>query len=133
MTIFLLDANVLIALTAREHVHHERVTQWAADVQQIALCPLVEGALIRFAVRLGASVADALQTLRLVRDRPGYEFWPDSLSYADAWLQHVRGHRQVTDAYLASLAGSRPKARLATLEEGLAQARPELTLLIPSA
>lgn len=133
MTTFLLDANVLLALTAYEHVHHERVSRWAADVQQFALCPLVEGALIRFAVRLGASVAEALQTLRLLRERSGYEFWPDSLSYADASLQHVRGHRQVTDAYLASLAGSRPKARLATLDEGLALARPELTLLIPTA
>ncbi len=133
MTTFLLDANVLIALTAREHVHHERVARWAADVQRFALCPLVEGALIRFAVRLGASAAEALQTLRMVSDRPGYEFWPDSLSYADPGLQHVRGHRQVTDAYLASLAGSRPKAMLATLDEGLAQVRPELTFLIPTA
>lgn len=133
MTTFLLDANVLIALTAREHVHHDRVSHWAADVQKFALCPLVEGALIRFAVRLGASAAEAVHTLRLVRERSGYEFWPDSLSYADVSLAHVRGHRQVTDAYLASLAGSRPKAMLATLDEGLAQARPELTLLIPTA
>jgi len=41
---------------------------------------VVEGALIRFAVRLGATVNEARQSLRLVRDRTGYEFWPDSLS-----------------------------------------------------
>jgi len=131
VTTQLLDANVLIALTAREHVHHERVSRWAAGVRHFALCPVVEGALIRFAVRLGASPTAALQSLRLVRERSGYEFWPDSLSYADADLHHVRGHRQVTDAYLASLVGSRPDARLATLDEGLVQARPELTLLVP--
>jgi len=114
VTTYLLDANVLIALTAREHVHHERVSRWAAGVRHFALCPVVEGALIRFAVRLGASPTAALQSLRLVRERSGYEFWPDSLSYADVDLHHVRGHRQVTDAYLASLVGSRPDARLAT-------------------
>ena len=131
MTTFLLDANVLIALTAREHVHHERVTRWAADVQRFAVCPVVEGALIRFAVRLGATVTEARQSLRLVRDRAGYEFWPDSLSYADADLDHVRGHRQVTDAYLASLASAHPGARLATLDEALTRTRPELTTLVP--
>lgn len=131
MTTFLLDANVLIALTALEHVHHERVSRWAAGVRHFALCPIIEGALIRFAVHLGASPTAALQSLRLVRERSGYEFWPDSLSYADADLHHVRGHRQVTDAYLASMVGARPETRLATLDEGLAQARPELTLLVP--
>lgn len=69
MTTFLLDANVLIALTAREHVHHERVTRWAADVQRFALCPIVEGALVRFAVRIGATVTEARQSLGLVRER----------------------------------------------------------------
>lgn len=67
-----------------------------------------------------------------MRDRDGYEFWPDSLSYADAELDQVRGHRQVTDAYLASLAGSRPGARLATMDRGLAKFHPELTLLVPT-
>lgn len=131
MTTFLLDANVLIALTAREHIHHERVTRWAGTIEHFALCPIVEGALIRFAVRLGASVAEAGESLRLVRERPGYEFWPDSLSYVDANLDHVRGHRQVTDAYLASLA-DRPDAKLATLDEALTRAQPELTLLVPA-
>lgn len=132
MTTFLLDANVLIALTAREHVHHERVTRWAAGVGRFALCPIVEGALIRFAMRLGATVAEARQSLRLVRNRQGYEFWPDSLSYADTQLDHVRGHRQVTDAYLASLARSRPDGLLATLDEALARAQPDHTVLVPA-
>lgn len=131
MTTFLLDANVLIALTAREHVHHERVTQWAAGVQRFALCPIVEGALVRFAVRLGVTVVEARQSLRLVREHPGYQFWPDSLSYADARLDHVQGHRQVTDAYLASMAGSRPDALLATLDEALARSLPDVTVLVP--
>jgi toxin-antitoxin system PIN domain toxin len=132
VTIFLLDANVLIALTVREHVHHEHVTRWAEGVRRFAVCPVVEGALIRFTLRLGGRAADALQLLSLVRDRTGYEFWPDSLSYADAQLEHVQGHRQVTDAYLASLARARPGGFLATLDAGLAQAWPEAVFLVPN-
>lgn len=131
MTTFLLDANVLIALTTRDHVHHQRVTRWATGVQRFALCPIVEGALVRFVVRLGASVTDALESLRLVRERSGYAFWPDSVSYADVRLDHVHGHHQITDAYLASLAQSRPGAKLATLDEALARTRPRATLLVP--
>lgn len=103
----------------------------ASGIQHFALCPIVEGALIRFTIRLGATATEALQSLRLVRERTGYEFWPDSLSYIDTRLDHVHGHRQVTDAYLISLAASRPASRLATLDEGLAQTWPDVALLVP--
>ena len=66
-----------------------------------------------------------------MRSLPGGDFWPDSLSYADAGLDHVRGHRQVTDAYLTSLVAGRPGTTLATLDEGLARALPDLTTLVP--
>ena len=75
------------------------MTAWAVGVEDFAVCPS-RGALVRFAIRLGASVFEALESLRLVRQRAGYAFWRDSLSYVDADLDHVRGHRQVTDAYL---------------------------------
>lgn len=131
MTTYLLDANVLIALTVAEHEHHERATMWAADLDRFALCPVVEGALVRFLVRIGESPAVATQLLGAVHAMPTCEFWPDGLSYVDADLRHVRGHRQVTDAYLVSLAAGRRAAKLATLDEGLHQERPELTLLVP--
>ncbi len=130
MSRMLLDANVLIALVTREHVHHERVTRWAAGVDQFAVCPIVEGAVVRFAVRLGVAPNEAVHSLRLVRERSGYEFWPDSVSYADSELAHVRGHRQVTDAYLTSLAAARSGV-LATLDEGLHRSLPDLTHLVP--
>ncbi len=131
MTVYLLDANILISLAVTDHPHHERAIRWAQDVEQFAVCPIVEGALIRLIVRMGAPVEDAKESLRHLRNRRGFAFWADSLSYSEAELDHVRGHRQVTDAYLASLAGSRPDARLATLDEGLAEALPALTFLIP--
>ncbi len=59
------------------------------------------------------------------------EFWPDSISFRDADMTEVVGHRQVTDAYLAALAVSQG-ALLATLDAGLAGLRPDVALLVPS-
>lgn len=130
MTTFLLDANVLIALTVEEHEHHRRAAAWLAGVESVAVCPIAEGALVRFLVRIGESVSAAAEVLRLVHASPRCDFWPDSVSYADADIRGVRGHRQVTDAYLVALVASRRDARLATLDEALAQVSPDLTTLI---
>jgi toxin-antitoxin system PIN domain toxin len=134
VTTYLLDANVLIALTVAEHEHHERASRWAAGIERFAVCPVVEGALVRFLIRAGETPSVARTVVRAVHALPGCEFWADSLTYADAPLDHVRGHRQVTDAYLAGLAarGARD-ATLATLDEGLARELPELTTLVPPA
>lgn len=132
MTTYLLDANVLIALTVADHEHHGRTSAWAAGMTSFALCPVVEGALVRFLVRVGEGAAVAQQVLRAVHELQGCEFWPDSLSYAASNLGRVRGHRQVTDAYLVSLATSGADATLATLDEGLVQSHPERTFLIPA-
>ena len=53
MTVPLLDANVLVALTLAEHVHHERASVWLSGVDRFAVCPVVEGALLRFLLRMG--------------------------------------------------------------------------------
>ena len=126
----LLDANALIALTLTDHEHHERAASWAAGVDQIVLCPVVEGALIRFLVRLGQSQATAKALLDGLYSSPRCEFWPDAISYRHADLGHVTGHRQVTDAYLAALAASKA-ALLATFDQALALEAPQHVVLIP--
>jgi uncharacterized protein len=132
VTTYLLDANVLIALTVTEHEHHERASRWASGIERCALCPIVEGALVRLLVRIGESALVAQEVLRSVRAMPGCASWPDSLSYVDADLRHVHGHRQVADAYLASLAAGSPGCTLATLDHRLARDLPELTTLLPA-
>lgn len=132
MTTYLLDANVLIALTSREHVHHDRVSRWMADIHEFALCPIIEGAFVRFSIRLGADVSEAREVLGMIRQHPSYSFWLDDLSYSDISMDHVTGHRQVTDAYLIGLVRARPETLLATLDEGLLIAAPSLTSEIPS-
>lgn len=129
--VYLLDANVLIALTVVEHEHHRRVSTWMSTVDRVAVCPVVEGALVRFLVRVGEAVEAAREVLHLLHADQRCEFWADELSYADADLSHVRGHRQVTDAYLAASAGRRHGALLATLDEALARDRSGSTLLVP--
>jgi predicted nucleic acid-binding protein len=103
---------------------------WVAGVDRFALCPVVEGALVRFVVRLGESADTAAAITRRLQEMPTCDFWPDSISYTQVDLSLVRGHRQVTDAYLVSLARAQD-ARLATMDEALARAVPEHTLLLP--
>jgi hypothetical protein len=129
-TTYLLDANALIALVLADHEHHDRAAAWAAKVDRIALCPIVEGALVRFLIRAGESPATAAMTLYSMHASPRCEFWSDSISYTAANLDHVVGLRQVTDAYLASLAASR-RCRLATFDHALVNVRPDDTELIP--
>jgi uncharacterized protein len=54
-------------------------------------------------------------------NQPSHEFWPDTLTAPRALkplMQDAFGYRQITDAYLLSLA-LRHKARLATFDRGL--------------
>lgn len=131
MSPHLLDANALIALTIAEHEHHDAVAAWSTHADVFALCPIVEGALTRFLIRLGESPAAPRRLLEQLHASPRFLFWPDALSYAEVSLDRVRGHRQVTDAYLVALASSR-QARLATLDSGLAAEHPETAMLIPT-
>ena len=130
MTAYLLDANVLIALSVEEHEHHRRASAWLAVVDQFALCPVAEGALVRFLVRVGERPSVALAVLRAVHAMPQCEFWADSMSYVHADLEHIHGHRQVTDAYLVASAVNRGGV-LATFDRALVEELPRSTLLVP--
>lgn len=130
MTLFLLDANALIASVVVEHEHHLRATEWLASVDRFAVCPVVEGALVRFLLRLGEVPPTAHAVLRAVREHPRCDFWPDAMSYADVDLGDVHGHRQVTDTYLAAQAAAHG-GRLATFDRALVDRRPDDCLLIP--
>ncbi len=129
----LLDANVLIALVVTEHVHHDAAVEWlSASGTGFATCPITQGSLVRFLVRMGQSAAAARGVVSAVEGANHHEFWPDSVSFADVEVGGVVGHRQVTDAYLAQLARMR-KGQLATLDSGLAHLHSDVAVLIPTA
>jgi len=128
----LLDANVLIALIVADHVHHPAAEAWlAGGSDAFATCPITQGSLVRLLIREGQSGAAARAIVSALADHPRHEFWPDSVSYRDVPLGGLIGHRQVTDAYLVSLARARG-AMLATFDQGLAGQYAALVELIPT-
>ncbi|HPZ50695.1 MAG TPA: PIN domain-containing protein [Propionibacteriaceae bacterium] len=104
MTGHLLDASVLIALSVTGHEHNQVARRAVAALPRVVLCPVVEGALVRTLLRLGESASTCVMHLGLLHAMPGWHRVADDLSYRDADLSWVIGHRQVTDAYLLSLA-----------------------------
>lgn len=110
----LLDVNTLVALFDPEHVHHAVAHDWFAEHRVLgwSTCPLSENGLIRVISHpkypgRRTSVEDAVERLMRFRDSGDHTFWADSLSLCDpdrVRLRHLRGHRQVTDAYLLALA-----------------------------
>lgn len=128
----LLDANVLIALTVTDHVHHDLVEDWFVQRSDpFATCPLTQGALVRFLLRSGATAREAVAVVRGLGAVDGHEFWSDELGYDGIDMRGVVGHRQVTDAYLAGLVRSR-SGRLATLDRALAALHDDIALHLDS-
>ena len=129
MTRYLLDANVVIALSDLRHVHHASARTWFGSIDSAALCPITEGALVRYLLHKGESGATAAEVLEGLHAHPHLSFVADSASYRDVDLASLRGHRQATDAYLVALARHHG-AVLATFDAALAAAWPEHTELI---
>lgn len=126
----LLDANVLIALLVADHVHHAAAESWfTATDENFATCPITQGSLMRLLIREGQPAESARTVLMGTLAHARHEFWPDALSYTQVPTTGIRGHRQVTDAYLAQLARSR-NARLATFDQGLAALHSDVTDLL---
>ena len=119
--VYLLDSNVLIALANTDHTAHALAVRWFARTKpKFATCPITQGALIRFYFRVveRPSLASAKRLLESFTAAKGHVFWPDSIPYADIEGRALIGHRQVTDAYLVSLAEAN-NGRLATMDAAL--------------
>ncbi len=124
---YLLDTNVLIALAWPNHVHHAEATAWflRKAAPGFRTCPITQTGFVRISSNPSFSgnavaPAEALALLDRITRLPGHGFWPDDLSAADALAaKSVLGtHRQVTDAYLLSLAATHDGI-LATLDRGI--------------
>ena len=125
----LLDANFLIALAVAEHEHHAAAAEWFSGAGRVLLCSVVEGALVRFLLRIGERGPVAAELLAALHAHPAIEFVTQPLSYAEIDLSGLTGHRQATDAYLVALAEA-CGARLATFDAALARAHPDAVELI---
>lgn len=128
---YLLDSSVLISLLSPEHADHLVAQTWAQRTGHLAVCPITEGALIRYLFRTQnrpveacRRVISSLQTSSLI------EFWPDAISYKEVDISALQGHKQVTDAYLVALAAHHG-GRLATFDEALALMYSDVELIAP--
>jgi toxin-antitoxin system PIN domain toxin len=130
VSVHLLDANVMIALSWPHHVHHAKAHEWfqVTGRKGWATCPLIQCAFIRISsnpkiIADAVTPREALEVLKKIVSVPGHHFWPDTLepTNAEAFASAAFvGHRQVTDAYLLSLARFH-KGKLATFDNGIAE------------
>ena len=128
---FLLDANVLIALYHPSHLHHASARQWLGADISFAVCPITEGALVRYTLQKMLTAAPAVIALKRLSKLPNYHWIPDDLTYLEAGVEKLQGHKQVTDVYLAALA-EKHGMRLATFDKRLNRMRPDATFLVPT-
>ena len=134
MKVALLDVNLLVALAWPSHIHHGTAHAWFAKGSRHgwATCPMTQCGFVRVSsnpscIKDAVSPLEAMAVLRAIMAMPGHVFWEDEPSLQDETLFSdfaLGGHRQITDAYLLSLAVHR-KGRLATLDHGLASLAPK--------
>ena len=127
-SVWLLDANLLIALTQAAHVHHTEAHAWfeARPKRRWATCTLTQLAFLRLTgnpqvVGQHIAPAEAMQALAAMTALPQHTYWadaPEPLAMVTLNSPALVGHRQVTDAYLLGLAAHKQQ-QLATLDRGL--------------
>jgi uncharacterized protein len=132
--VILLDVNVLIALGSRDHEDKATVERFFVSLAtNFATCPITQTGFVRVLAQIDRALAltDGVAVLKSICAHPKHCFIPDDLDALELPWQAIRGHRQVTDAYLAALA-RKHGAKLATLDKALALVHPDVAVLLIS-
>jgi len=129
MSIYLLDINLLVALLWTNHEQYEAAQNWfrAQRTSEWATCPMTQAGFVRVSANPrifpeAPPPGKAVEILKENLSHPRHRFWQDDISYAEAVAplgDHLKGHQQVTDAYLLGLA-IRKGGILATFDAGIA-------------
>ena len=111
MSKYLLDVNVLIALTNEGHLHHKVVLKWfKTPGLNWGRCAFTEAGFYRISVnpKVGRlTYDDATNLLAALTKRQSYRYWPITADWDELvapFRERVWGHQQVTDAWLLGLA-----------------------------
>ncbi len=123
-TTYLLDVNLLLALSDPMHIHHEAAHRWFADKGRYAwaTCPLTENGFVRIASHPNypnrpGDVPAVFAILRRLCEAPGHQFWTEDTSILEILKPTaIITHAQITDIYLVGLAVHK-NGRLATLDQ----------------
>jgi len=122
---YLLDVNVLIALTDQTHIHHDLVQRWfQTPVLDWGVCAFTEAGFLRISTSPKAGF-HTLEQARLVladlANLPGYRYWPITTNWtalAAPFSLRIFGHQQITDALLLGLA-VKENGVLVTMDKGI--------------
>jgi len=131
---FLLDANVLIAMAWTAHRAHGKAQAWFSRHASSgwATCPFTQAGFVRVLSNPAFSPnaltpRDALALLQSNLGHPAHRFWKDELTLLQAFenlAARLTGHQQITDAYLLRLAGHNG-GKLATMDQSILALLPE--------
>ena len=107
---YLLDVNVLVSLGSAQHEHHSRTVAWVKSLDQatLATCSITELGFVRVSSGVSGhatTISVAVEALRRLKENPTVQFVfvADDMT-ASALPKWVKGHKQVTDGHLVSLA-----------------------------
>jgi uncharacterized protein len=102
---YLLDVNVLLSGIWSNHPLHRRVSDGIRG-KSLAVCPLVELGFIRISTDISAGIRvgmdDARKALKKFLDEEQVQRVDDDLPALES---HPKTSKEVTDSYLAALAG----------------------------
>jgi toxin-antitoxin system PIN domain toxin len=128
MSVFLLDTNAILALIWTTHIHHSIAQRWMANIgsDRWATCPMTQCGFVRISSNphFRPHPVTPLQAMNLLQtnvQHPSHVFWPDNADVGSSqWFPRhsIRGHQQVTDAYLLTLCLENG-GRLATFDAGI--------------
>lgn len=130
MTTWLLDGNVLLALSVPAAPEHRAARTWfEANVTKFATCPITQGTLLRLHPRMARDprIEAAWGTLEQMVAHPAHVFWADTISYAEVSPKRLQGGAQVTDAYLAALARHH-HGKVATFDKAFSLLHPDVVV-----
>ena len=124
----LLDANALIALLWPRHEHHHRLRRWFSRHAREgwATCAFTQSAFVRIVCQpafagQALAVSEVSELLMRNAEHPGHRLLALDFGLAEVLgccTGGVVGHRQVTDAWLLTLA-VRHSMKLLTLDRGV--------------
>jgi len=128
MSVFLLDANVLISLAWPDHEFHKRALSWFGRKCRNgwATCPITQSAFVRILSNPAFSAKaltpqNALGALEVNLQLAGHQFWPADISLSEVFQRvdrRIVSHRQITGAYLLALAAHH-HGQLATMDQSI--------------
>ena len=128
MPVSLLDVNILVALAWPPQQHHAVVRQWFATraPHGWATCALTQNGFLRTmlnpALKTSLNAESVIALLESSTADVHHSRWTEEFgipAMLRPFAAHLRGHKQVTDAYLVALA-VRHGGILVTLDRGAA-------------